>query len=60
MAACTKCGYDEDLDRCEFCGGIEHTGILGNYGGVLKTICCQVNPSRPPKVLPKDRKEVKA
>jgi hypothetical protein len=46
MAACRKCGYDEDDDRCEFCGSVENTGILGNYGGELQTICCRKNPTK--------------
>jgi hypothetical protein len=46
MAECKKCGYNEDDDRCEFCGGIEHTGTLGNYGGELQTMCCRKNPTK--------------
>ena len=59
MSACKKCGYDEELETCQFCGFLgPQAHVLGNFGGVLKTLCCQVNPKRPPKVLPKDREEV--
>lgn len=52
MSACKKCGYDEDLETCEFCGFLgPQAHVLGNFGGELKTICCQKNPTKERKRL---------
>jgi RNA polymerase subunit RPABC4/transcription elongation factor Spt4 len=47
MAACKKCGYNEDLHLCKLCGAKNQT--LGNFGGKMLTICCQKDPTKTPR-----------